>query len=179
MKAEKTIDFTEIDWSRIDKEKAEFIYGEAIARLDSIHKNNDIITNKALSMFSVTLPVLAALTGYLILQGANLSIPILAMSVCSILFLFAILVLLLLILVPKGINSAQGGPAAYFADNFYLYSMTDILKGNIQALYQNINEDSAIQEKRADYFRIAIVLFGSFPIISALVWFVAFLVTKP
>ncbi|MDR0322333.1 MAG: hypothetical protein LBI28_12600 [Treponema sp.] len=170
MQAQKDIDFSKIKWSKITREKAEFIYNEAIARLDSIHRNNDIITNKAIGMLSFSLPILAALTGYFILQIKELSTPLLAMSICAGVFLFAILVLLLLILLPRGINSAQGEPSAYFTDNYYLSSMLNILKGNIQTLHQYIKEDGTIQRERANLFNAAVVLFAIFPIISAGVW---------
>jgi membrane protein implicated in regulation of membrane protease activity len=167
------IDFSVIDWSKVGLKKAEFIYGEAIARLDSIHKNNDGITNKAIGMLSFSLPILTALTGYFILQWGNMSVPLFFMSICSGVFLFAILVLLLLVLLPKGLNSAQGEPSAYFTDNFYSNSMEYILKGNILTLHRYINEDYAVQKLRANFFWVAVVLFAAFPIISAGVWAVA------
>jgi hypothetical protein len=170
MKAQDNIDFSKIDWKKIDREKAEFIYNEAIARLDSIHKNNEGITNKAISMLSFSLPILTALTGFFVLRWGSLSVPLIAMSVCAGIFLLAILVLLLLILLPQGLNSAQGGPSAYFTDNYYLNSMGDILKGNIQSLHQYINEDYTVQKFRANLFLAAVVLFAAFPTISAGVW---------
>ena len=166
----KTIDFTKIEWAKIDKEKAEFIYNEAIARLDSIHRNNDAVTNKAQSMLSLALPILTAITGYFVLQWGNLSTPLLFMSVCSAVLLFAILVLLLLILVPRGINSAQGEPSAYFSDDYYLNSMENIFKGNIQEVNKYIREDSGIQIYRANLFRAAVIVFALFPIVAAGVW---------
>jgi hypothetical protein len=179
MDPQKSIDFDKIDWSKIGKKKAKFIYDEAIARLDAIHKSNEGITNKAISMLSFSLPVLTAFTGYLILQWESITIPSRAMSICSIVSLVAILVLLLLILLPKGINTAQGEPSAYFTDDYYKNSMTDIFKGNIQTLHQYINDDYTIQETRANLFKAAILLFAIFPIISTLVWGLASLIAKP
>jgi hypothetical protein len=179
MKEKDKIDFSKIKWKKINREKAEFIYNEAIARLDSIHRNNEGITSKALGMLSFSMPILAALTGYFILQIEELSTPLLAMSICAGFFLFAILVLLLLILLPRGINSAQGAPSAYFSKDYYLSSMLDILKGNIETLHQYIIEDGAIQRSRANLFLVAVVLFAVFPIISAVVWAVAYFFTKP
>lgn len=179
MKAQDNIHFSKIEWEKIDREKAEFIYNEAIARLDSIHKSDEGITNKALNMLSFSLPILTALTAFFVLQWGSLSIPLLAMSVCFGIFLIAILVLLLLILIPKGISSAQGGPSAYFTDNYYLNSIENILKGNIQTLHLCINDDLAIQRSRANLFRGAVLLFAIFPLISAVVWAVAYVCVKP
>ena len=172
MQAQKTIDFTKIDWSKIDQTKAEFFYNEAIARLDTIHKNIDGMTNKALGMLSFSLPILTALTGFFILQWGDMSIPLLATSVCATIILFAILVLLLLILLPRGLNTAQGEPVAYFTDDYYQNSMDSIFKGNIQTVQQYIVEDRAILNWRGNLFRAAVILFTAFPVISAAVWIV-------
>jgi hypothetical protein len=177
MKVEKIKDFTKIEWSKIDREKAKFIYDEAIARLDSIHKNNDGITNKAIGMLSFSLPVLTALTGFFVLQWGKLSVPLLAASVCSAVSLFAILVLLLLILLPRGLNSPQGGPEAYFKDDYYRNDMENIFKGNIQTLHQYIIEDCAVMYLRGNFLRIAIVLFSAFPVITVVVWAVVAICT--
>jgi len=172
MREQSNIDFAKIDWQKIDREKAEFIYNEAIARLDSIHRNIDVITNKALSMLSFSVPVLSALTGYFFLQWGKLSAPLLAVSVCAASFLFAILVLLLLVLWPRGINSAQGEPSTYLnlKDNYYLNSLDNIFKGNIQTLHRYIIEDRALMDLRANLFSASVVLFTAFPLIAAGVW---------
>jgi len=178
MNQQNNIDFDKIDWSKIGKKKAKFIYDEAIAYLDAIHKNDDDVTNKATNMLSFSMPILTALTGYFILTLKKISTPFLAMSICSIIFLFAILVLLLLILLPKGFYVAQGEPIAYFADNCYKKNMTDIFKENIEILQRFINDDRATHEKRATLLKAAIVLYTVFPLTSALVWVEAFLITK-
>ena len=170
MQANQSIDFSSVDWNSVPEKKAEFIYYEAIARLNSIHKNIDAITNKALGMLSFSLPILTALTGYFVLQWGNASTPILAMSISAAIFLFAILLLLLLILLPRGLNSAQGEPAAYFTDNYYKNNMDNIFRGNIQTLHNCIHEDRKILYWRGNLFRGAIVLFTAFPLITVVVW---------
>ena len=173
MKAGVNFDFSAVDWDSVPSEKAAFIYNEAIARLDTIHKNIDGMTNKALGVLSFSLPVLAALVGYFILQWGTLSFPMIAASICAVVFLFAILVLLLLILLPRGLNSAQGEPAAYFTGDYYRSDMDNILRGNIQTLQRYINEDRAILNWRGKVFRAAIILYTAFPVITAAVWAVA------
>ena len=180
MSSQNNIDFfDDIDWSKVDQEKAGFIYNEAIAYLDLVHKSDEDITNKATNMLSFSMPVLTALIGYFILQWGSISIPYRAMSICSIVFLVAILVLLLFILLPKRFNSPQGEPSAYFTNNYYKKDMTDILHGNIQALHKNINDDRTTQKNRAILLRATIVLYTGLPIISALFWLAAFLITEP
>ena len=166
----KTVDFSTIEWETVDKDKAEFFYREATAKLNSIHKNIDSITNKAIGMLSFSLPVLTALTGYFVLQWGALSVPLIAASVCSTALLFAILVLLLFILLPMGLNSAQAGPKAYFQEGYYARSMEDIIKGNIQTLSRYIDEDMAVLYLRGNLFRMVIALAAAFPVIVCTVW---------
>jgi hypothetical protein len=170
MKQQNSIDFTKIDWLKIDGKKAEFIYNEAVARLESIHKNIDGITNKAVGMLSFSMPILTALTGFFVLQWGALSVPLFAASICSAVSLFAILILLLLILLPRGINSARGGPEAYFKDDYYQGDMGSIFMGNIQTLHRHIIEDQEIMYLRGNLLRAVIVLFSAFPLITAGVW---------
>jgi membrane protein implicated in regulation of membrane protease activity len=178
MKLRNSIDFTQIDWSKLDREKSEFIYNEAVARLDSIHKNIDGITNKALGMLSFAMPVLTALVGFFLVQWGSLSTALFSASVCAVVFLFAILVLLLLILLPRGVNSAQGEPETYFTDGYYLNNMDAIYKGNIQALQTSINEDRTVLNMRGKLFRAAIVLLAAFPLAASVVMAVTSIVAK-
>jgi hypothetical protein len=174
MRAQKEIDFNEVDWSKIDKEKAEFICKEGAARLDAIHKGYDAITARATGMLSFSMSALTALTGFFVTNFATkleaLFIPLFAMSICAWVFLFAILILLLFILIPKGLSSAQGSPSAYLTGGYYHKSMENIIKGNIQPLHESINKDDAIHRSRVNLYRTAVVLFATFPVISAGVW---------
>jgi len=161
--------FSNINWSKIDKEKAEFIYNEAIARLDSIHKNIDGITNKSIGLLTISLPIMTALVGFFVVRWGNISTPLFATSICAIVFLFAILVVLLLILLPKGVSSAQGEPVTYFTGDYYLQEMENIYKGNIQTLQNCIDEDHAVLNFRGNLFRAAVLLFASLPTVTAIV----------
>jgi hypothetical protein len=173
MKAQDEFDFSKIDWSEIDEKKAEFIYNEAIARLDSIHKNNDSITNKALGMLTIAIPIMTALVGFFVIRWGNISTFLFVTSICAIAFLFAILVLLLLILLPRGVNSAQGEPLTYLTNDYYLQEMDNIYKGNIQTLQKYINEDRKILGCRGYLFTAAVLLFALFPVITGIVAIVA------
>jgi len=173
------IDFAKIDWSKIDEGKAKFIYNEAIARLDSIHKSIDGITSKAQSMLSFSATILTAIVGYSIKQWEDMQCPLKAALICAIVLLIAILVLLLMVFKPKGLNSAQGGPSAYFKEDYYLNSMENIYKGNIQTLYKYIKEDKAIMKLRAYLFTTSVKLYTAYPLIAAVVWAVFSLCANP
>jgi hypothetical protein len=179
MKAQDNIDFSRIEWDKIKRKEADFFYNEAIAYLDLIHKNIEGITNKAIGMLSFSMPILTALAGFFVFQWGSLSAPLLAALISSMFMLFAALFLLLLILVPKGINSAQGEPKAYLSGNYHLSNMGCILKGNIQTVHQYIIEDRALLNWHGKLLRYAIVLLATFPVFAIIVWTVASSCVKP
>jgi hypothetical protein len=168
MRARDTIDFKHIDWKKIDREKAEFFYGEALGRLDSIHQNNDGMTNKALGLLTLAVPLLAALIGFFAVQWGSLFMPFLVASVCAAVILFATVIFLLLVLLPRGINPGRVEPAQYFMDGYYKNNMENIFKGNIQSMQKMINEDLAILTSRGSLFRVAILLFSAIPAASGI-----------
>jgi len=178
MQEQNEIDFTKIEWSKIDKEKAEFFYNEAIARLDSIHKNNEAITRKALTMLSFSVPILTALIGYFLLQWETLTVPLQIISFLSGVFLFIIFILLLFVIVPEGLNTAQGEPSTYLSKKYYLNSMETILKGNIKELHKYIKEDLLVQDSRAKNFKIAVIIFAFFPFFLVFIYVMIIFCTK-
>jgi hypothetical protein len=165
---QNSFDYSIIDWERIDREKAEFIYAEALGRLDSIHQNNDGMTNKALGLLTLAVPLLAALTGFFTVQWGGLSAPFLAASVCATAVLFATVIFLLLVLLPRGINPGRVEPIQYFTAGYYKNNMEDIFKGNIQSVQKMIDEDLAILNSRGKLFRVAILLFSAIPVVSGI-----------
>jgi hypothetical protein len=164
---QNSFDFSIVDWEKIDREKAEFIYTEALGRLDSIHQNNDGMTNKALGLLTLAVPLLAALTGFFAVLG-GLSAPLLAASACAAAVLFATLIFLLLVLLPRGINPGRVEPVQYFMADYYKNNMENLFKGNIQSLQKMIDEDLAILVSRSNLFRVAILLFSAIPAVSGI-----------
>jgi hypothetical protein len=167
---QNSFDFSiiDIDWEKIDREKAEFIYDEALDRLDSIHQNNDGITTKALSLLTLMVPPFAALIGFFAVQWGGLSMPLFAASVCAAVILFATVIFLLLVLLPRGVNPGRVEPVQYFMDGYYKNNLEDILKGNIQSMQKMIDEDLAILTFRGNLFRVAILLFSAIPVVSGI-----------
>jgi heme A synthase len=159
-----SFDFSAVDWEKIDREKAEFIYGEALGRLDSVHKNNDGMTNKALSLLTLAVPPFAALIGFFAVKWGSLSMPFFVASVCAVAILFATVIFLLLVLMPRSINPGRAEPAQYFMDDYYKNSMENIFRGNVRSMQKMIDEDLVILTSRANLFRVAILLFSAIPV---------------
>jgi magnesium-transporting ATPase (P-type) len=169
MQAQGGTDFSKINWSKIDREKAVFIYEEAKAILESFHENMESLTTKAFGLLTISLSIMTALVGFIVISWGNISPPLFAASICAIVFLLAILVVLLLIILPKGTKSAQMEPSSYFEDGYYLREMEDIYKGNIRILQDCIDKDHKVLMLRAGLFKAAVLLFACFPVITAIV----------
>jgi len=171
MQANANIDFSTIDWHSVSEEKAKFIYNEAIEHHQGIIANNNRISDKALGMLSFTMPVMAALVGYFAISWGNVAPSLFLAAVSACVFLFGILFLLLLIIIPRGINEGAGSPSAYFTDDYYKRNMRELYVGNIVNIQSSIAIARKVMKKRGLYFKIAVILCAVFPAVS----FLAFL----
>jgi len=168
MQAKNNIDFTKIEWDKIDREKAEFIYNEAVEHHKGIIENNNHINDKALGMLSFSMPIMTALAGYFAITWGKVSQSLFAAAVCAGLCLLIIVINLLLILIPRGINFAAGTPGAYFTGEYYKRDMREIFIGNITNLHNCIMQDRIVMNKRAYLFRIAVTFCAILPVTSFL-----------
>ena len=170
MQAQDTIDFSKIDWEIVDKEKAEFIYQEALEHHRGIIENNNKINDKALGLLSFTMPIMAALAGYFAISWGKETGPLFTTAITACIFLFVIMILLLLIVAPRGIFEGAGSPGAYFTADYYKRDMKGLYVGNIVDLQKSILHDRKILNIRGWFFRIAIILCAAFPVVSFLVF---------
>ena len=170
VKAQDIIDFKNIDWGKVDREKAEFIYREALDNHRGIVDNINVINSKASGMLSFTMPVMAALVGFFAATLGAVSVSLFAASLCAGLFLFLILLLLLFVMMPQGIFPGTGSPGAYFTADFYKGDMRHLLIGNIMSLHEAVIHDKRVLYTRGRIFRIAVVLCAALPAASFIVF---------
>jgi hypothetical protein len=170
MQADKTIDFSQIDWQAVDEEKAAFIYQEAIEFNQGVLENINVINVKAMGLLSFTMPIMAALVGFFVVSWAKTSAPLFAAAVTSCSALFLALIFLLAAIVPYGIHSGTGSPMAYFTVEFYKENMRALLIGNIMALCEKITANQKILCLRGRLFRAAILVCAIFPIICLMIF---------
>jgi hypothetical protein len=168
MQAQDVIDFKKMDWHKVDREKAEFIYREALEHHESIIADNNRINDKALGLLSFTMPIMAALVGYFAVTWGSASFPLFTAAAISCLSLFIIMVLLLLIIVPRGIYPRTGSPGAYFTADYYKRDMRGLFIGNITNLHDAILHDRKTMYLRGHLFGAAVILCAAFPVVSFL-----------
>ena len=171
MQSEKKIDFTKIDWKSVTKEKAEFLYKEAVEHHKGIIEDNNRINDKAIRMLSFTMPIMTALAGYFAISWENVSLPLLFAGSTAGVFLLITVFLLLYIIIPRNIFQGPESPGAYFTDDSYKRDMRKLFIGNIISLHNCILHDRKVMKKRDFHFRLAVTACAILPVAS----FIAFL----
>jgi hypothetical protein len=161
--------FSGIDWGSVTREKADFIYREALEYQRGIIESIDYITEKAHGLLAITMPIMAALVGFLAISE-NIPLPLLITSICACSCFLVIIILLLRILLPQSIYQGPGSPSAYFSEEYYKKKMKKILIGNIQDLHKTISYNSKILDKRGRLFKLTIIFYAILPIVSLLVY---------
>jgi hypothetical protein len=170
MQADKTIDFSQIDWQAVDEEKAAFIYREGIEFNRAVLENINVINDKAMGLLSFTMPIMTALVGFFVVSWANTSAPLFAAAVTAGSALFLVLILLLAVIVPYGIHSGTGSPMAYFTAEYYKGNMRALLIGNTMTLCEKITVNQKTLYLRGYLFKAAILVCALFPIICLMVF---------
>jgi hypothetical protein len=170
MYAQEVIDFNNIDWNTVDREKAEFIYREALAHHESIIADNNKINEKALGLLSFTMPIMSALAGCFAVIWGSVSLPLFVAAAAGCLSLFVIMILLLSIIVPRGIYPGTGSPGAFFTADYYKGDMRHLLIGNIITLQSSIIHDKKVMYIRGNILRVVILLCAGFPAASLILF---------
>jgi hypothetical protein len=170
MQADKTIDFSQIDWQAVDGEKAALIYREGIAFNRGVLENINVINGKAMGLLSFTMPVMTALVGFFVVSWATTSLPIFAAAVTACSALFLVLIFLLTVIIPYGIHSGTGSPMAYFTAGYYKGDMRALLIGNIITLCERITANQKVLYMRGYLFKAAILVCAAFPILCLMVF---------
>ncbi|MDR3173012.1 MAG: hypothetical protein LBU19_02070 [Treponema sp.] len=173
MRAQDSIDFRTIDWTAVDREKAEFIYRDALEFNRGILENINVINDKAMGLLSFTMPIMAALVGFFVVSWANTSASLFAAAVTACAALCLVLIFLLVVIVPYGIHSGTGSPMAYFTAEFYKGSMKALLIGNIMTLCDKITANQKILYLRGYLLKIAVLLCALSPFVCLMVFWLS------
>jgi hypothetical protein len=160
MRKETVINFKEVDWTAVDREKAEFFYNEALAFNNRLIDDINGLNGKALGIAGFILPVVSAAIGFLLsVWGVESREALAAAMMCAGCGLFASLVLLMLAVFPRGVYRGEGDPASYFSGNYYRADMYTIFTGGIATLYKAINHNYRVSKYRGRMFLAGMLAF--------------------
>jgi hypothetical protein len=169
-KQKKAIDFTKIDWSKVDQEKAEFFYHEATDHNDRLLESINKLNNKAFSLLAIALPIMSAAVGFLlgIWNDADKrpeAVILLFVSFC----LAAAVILPLLAAFPRSIYLSKGKPSSYFTGDFYKADMRHLFSFGIASLNAYIRHNQKIENYRSRLLTAGTVAFIAAPIVTIVV----------
>jgi hypothetical protein len=167
MRVKDVIDFKSMDWSKVDREKAEFFYNEAVEFNDRLIANINNLNGKALSLLATGLPVLSAAVGFLLsVWGDTGKEPLSMALIAASTGMFITLVLLILAVFPRGVYLGKGTPQAYFTDNFYKADLHHLFSFGIAALNKYINHNREIEAYRGRFLLAGILAFVATPLVT-------------
>jgi len=147
MKAKETIDFTKIDWDKVDIEKAEFFFKAAQNYNNKVIEDLVNTNSKAYTLICVMLPVLSAAIGFLLTRGEGQE------KIIGILALFSLLsaiglILLFVAIIPKKFYRGEGSPEQFFRGNYYKNDLFTIYTGGIAANQKYIDRNDKLLKWR-------------------------------
>ncbi|MDR0584626.1 MAG: hypothetical protein LBG57_09815 [Treponema sp.] len=171
MKKQETVDFRKMDWSKVDREKAEFFYNEAAEYNDRLIESVNNLNGKAFSLLAIALPILSAATGFLIgiWEEADKR-PETAMLLFASFGLAVTVILLLLAVFPRSMYLSKGMPGSYFTGDFYKADMYHLFGFGIASLDKYIRHNKKIEAYRSRFLLAGMMFFIATPIIIVAVF---------
>jgi hypothetical protein len=171
MQAQDVIDFKKMDWSMVDREKAEFFYNEAVEHNDRLIESINNLNGKAFSLLAVALPVLSAAAGFLLgMWGDAGKRPVAVILLFASFGLAAAVILLLLAVFPISICLSKGTPASYFTGDFYKADMPHLFSFGIASLNTYIQHNLKIMKYRSRLLTAGTLAFIATPIVTVAVF---------
>ncbi|MDR1506339.1 MAG: hypothetical protein LBI67_04490 [Treponema sp.] len=176
MQAQNVIDFKKMDWSKVDREKAEFFYNEATDHNDRLLESINNLNSKAFSLLAIALSILSATAGFLLsiwneADKRPIAVILLFASFC----LTAAVILLLLAVFPRSIYLSKGKPSSYFTGDFYKADMPHLFSFGIASLNTYIQHNQKIENRRSRFLVAGTVAFIATPIVTIAVFLIRLL----
>jgi hypothetical protein len=177
MKQKKeAIDFKKIDWSKVDREKAEFFYNEATGYNDRLLESVNNLNGKAFSLLAVALPIMSAAAGFLLGTWNDADKRPAAVSLLfAFLGLTAAVILLLLAVFPRGKYLSKATPGSYFTGDFYKADMRRLFSFGVASLNTHIQHNQKIEKYRSRLLIAGATTFIATPIGTVTVFLIRLL----
>ena len=172
----KTIDFTSIDWGRIELEKLRFFLKEAVDYNDIILRDINRLNGKAFQLLAVAIAALSAATGFLLAswnRGCGHPLVTALFTACAGLFLAV--VFLLLAVFPRSVYPGRLTPNIAFKGNLYKAPMTKLLADCIASYDGYISSNKKVLGYRSTFLTAGVLGIFAVPLLTL----AAFLIRLP
>jgi len=164
MKAEKTIDFTKIEWDKINPEELQFFFNQAVESNDAILNAISNLNNKAFQLLTIAIAALAALTGFLLAIGGKVS----QKNITGAIGLSLVVILLLLAVFPRTVYTGRATPESLFSGNLYKYPMKKHYADGIASYYQYICHNKKVENFRSRFLTAGMYGFFLVPLVTVI-----------
>lgn len=125
------IDWSAKDWSKVDMDKAEFIYREAQMVSREVIQSHNVLNDKAFRLLSLVATMLVTIGTALVSQWGGISIALQITGVVFLILATAAVVSFSCVVWPRDVQFSAAEPDAFFVDTYYRNSLRDILHGSI------------------------------------------------
>jgi hypothetical protein len=161
------MDFTKMEWDKVDERKAEFFYKEAVAHNNGLIEDIRSLNNKAFRLLSFAMALFIAAFGFLLsIWGGNNTDNLSVFVLLAGGGFFIALLLLLVCIFPRYIYLSEDTPESYFTGNFYKQDFKRLYSFGIASLNKYINYNYAVMRFRRCFLILAIIVLMITPLVT-------------
>jgi hypothetical protein len=169
MKAERTIDFTKIEWNKINKEELQFFFNQAVEANDVILNGINNLNNKAFQLLTISIATLATLTGFILATWDKTGQKTIANTlICASIGLSVVVVLFLIAVFPRTIYIGRATPETLFSRNLYKEPLARHYADGIASYHQYICYNKKIENFRSFFLTAGMCGFFLVPIVTVI-----------
>jgi hypothetical protein len=173
MKVKKEIDFTKIEWDRLDQEKLQFFFKEAVDCNDTLLYDINNLNSKAFQLLSILFPVLSAAIGFLLaIWGKEGKEPITIALIVASVGMILIVASLLLAVFPRQVYPGRLAPNMIFANSLYKAPITKLLADGIASYNSYIASNYNVMKYRGLFLTIGTSGIFLVPLITVVVFLI-------
>ena len=167
-----TEEWKEIDWAKVGKEKAIFLYQEAKETEHEVVAAINALNQKAFNLLTLTFPFLIALISALLSQWTVIDTAVRLAGLVMSGGLFLSAGSMFAALFPRQIFYVSASPDQYFAHDYYKGTMIEILHGNLRGAVRDITYNEKVLRHRGIFFRIGFALLMAVTPLAVLTFFI-------
>lgn len=169
MKAEKTIDFTKIEWDKIKPEELQFFFNQAVEANDVILNGISNLNNKAFQLLTMAIAALATLAGFLLATWDKAGQEAIAsVLICASIGLSAVVVLLLAAVFPRTVFPGRAAPESLFSGNLYKAPLAAHYANGITSYHRYICHNKKIENFRSRFLTAGMIGLFLVPIVTVI-----------
>jgi len=169
MGTKKEIDFTKVEWDKINSEELQFFFNQAVESNDAILNGISNLNNKAFQLLTIAIAALATLVGFLIAIWDKANNKAIAGALIFAIIGISIVVFLLLVAVfPRTVYTGRATPESLFSGNLYKAPMKKHYADGIASYHHYISHNKKIEKFRSCFLTAGMIGFFLVPLVTVI-----------